>query len=79
MISFERTNKNLESNSKKFRNYLLSIKKQLLFKIHGDLSDTKNMFLRTLIIIIFIENKAETVFGQLWNRLASLLYLLDTL
>jgi hypothetical protein len=40
---FERTNKNLEVISVQI--ILPSIQKQLLFKIHGDSSDTKNIIL----------------------------------
>jgi hypothetical protein len=59
MMIFERTNKNLEVIQ--FRIILLSIQKQLLFKIHGDSSDTKNIILTNSG---FIENKAETVFDR---------------
>lgn len=70
---FERTNKNLEVIRRSSDYPIIDPKKQLLFKIHGDLSDTKNIILTNSDYNnFFIENKAETVFWTaLKDRLAS--------
>ena len=70
---FETTNKNLEVIRRSSDYSIANLKKQQLFKIHGDLSDTKNIILtKSDYNNFFIENKDETVF---WNavkdRLAS--------
>ncbi|CAM2973078.1 SIR2 family NAD-dependent protein deacylase [Flavobacterium frigoris] len=60
---FERTNRNLEVIRRSSDYSIVDSKKQLLFKIHGDLSDTKNIILtKSDYNNFFIENKAETVF-----------------
>lgn len=70
---FERTNKNLEVIRRSSDYPTIDPKKQLLFKIHGDLSDTKNIILTNSDYNnFFIENKAETVFWTaVKDRLAS--------
>ena len=70
---FERTNKNLEVIRRSSDYSIIDSKKQLLFKIHGDLSDTKNIILtKSDYNNFFIENKAETVFWTaVKDRLAS--------
>ena len=70
---FETTNKNLEIIRRSSDYSVVDSKKQQLFKIHGDLSDTKNIILtKSDYNIFFIENKDETVFWTaIKDRLAS--------
>ena len=70
---FERTNKNLEVIRRSSDYPIIDSKKQLLFKIHGDLLDTKTIILtKSDYNNFFIENKAETVFWTaVKDRLAS--------
>lgn len=70
---FETTNKNLEIIRRSSDYSFVDSKKQQLFKIHGDLSDTKNIILtKSDYNNFFIENKDETVFWTaVKDRLAS--------
>lgn len=70
---FETTNKNLEVIRRSSDYSVVDSKKQQLFKIHGDLSDTKNIILtKSDYNNFFIENKDETVFWTaIKDRLAS--------
>lgn len=70
---FETTNKNLEVIRRSSDYSIANLKKQQLFKIHGDLSDTKNIILtKSDYNNFFIENKDETVFWTaVKDRLAS--------
>lgn len=70
---FETTNKNLEVIRRSSDYSVVDSKKQQLFKIHGDLSDTKNIVLtKSDYNNFFIENKDETVFWTaIKDRLAS--------
>ena len=70
---FERTNKNIEVIRRSSDYSIIDSKKQQLFKIHGDLSDTKNIILtKSDYDNFFIENKDETVFWTaVKDRLAS--------
>lgn len=62
---FERTNKKLEVIRRSSDYSIVSPKKQHLFKIHGDLTDTQNIILtKSDYNNFFIDNKVETVF---WN------------
>lgn len=70
---FETANKNLEIIRRSSDYPVVDSKKQQLFKIHGDLSDTKNIILtKSDYNNFFIENKDETVFWTaVKDRLAS--------
>lgn len=70
---FERTNKNLEVIRRSSDYSIANTKKQELFKIHGDLTDTKNIILtKSDYNNFFIENKDETIFWTaVKDRLAS--------
>jgi NAD-dependent SIR2 family protein deacetylase len=70
---FEDTNKNLQVIRRSSDYPIANSKKQQLFKIHGDLSDTTNIILtKSDYNKFFIENKDETVFWTaIKDRLAS--------
>lgn len=70
---FEDTNKNLQVIRRSSDYSVIDTTKQQLFKIHGDLSDTKNIILtKSDYNNFFIENKDETVFWTaIKDRLAS--------
>jgi len=70
---FETTNKNLEIIRRSSDYSVVDSKKQQLFKIHGDFSDTRNIILtKSDYNNFFIENKNETVFWTaVKDRLAS--------
>lgn len=70
---FEDTNKNLEVILRSSDYPIANPKKPQLFKIHGDLSDTKNIILtKSDYNKFFIENKDESVFWTaVKDRLAS--------
>jgi len=70
---FETTNNNLEVVRRSSDYSIVDSKKQHLFKIHGDLSDTKNIILtKSDYTNFFIEHKDETVFWTaVKDRIAS--------